>query len=127
MDAANRFSAIDAEMVQLNNERKECRRRVQNFLLRSLWGGCKRFGEKRTIGSTRKEKKRPFALSDHASRILWGDYKHFGQSCKTSWWYEPRDHQSYNILQWRCEENIFKIIKRYFNSCRIEEEWSFLL
>ena len=35
-------------------------------------------------------------------------------------------YQSYNMLQWRCEENIVEIIKRYFNACHIEEEWSFM-
>ena len=34
--------------------------------------------------------------------------------------------QSYNMLQWRCEENIVEIIQRYFNSCHIEEEWSLM-
>ena len=31
------------------------------------------------------------------------------------------------MLQWRCEENIVQIIKRYFNSFQIEEEWSLIL
>ena len=29
-------------------------------------------------------------------------------------------HQSYNIFQGRCEENVVEIIKRYFNSCHVE-------
>ena len=36
IDATNKLSAIDAEMGQLNNERKECRRSGRNFLLRSV-------------------------------------------------------------------------------------------
>ena len=36
-------------------------------------------------------------------------------------------HQSYNILKWRYEEKVVKIIKRFFNLCYIEEEWSLIV
>ena len=64
-------------------------------------------------------------------------------------WYEPRDINHaicfnedvkkillklskdisiiFFLLQWRCEEKVVKIIKRCFNSCYIEEEWSLIV
>lgn len=56
MDAANRLSAIAAEMGQLNNEIQE-HRRVLNSLL-GVWEQSIPLG-----------KKRAFALSDNGSRI----------------------------------------------------------
>ena len=40
-------------------------------------------------------------------------------------WYEPRDIN--HTIYLRCEEKVVKIIKRCFNSCYIEEEWSLIV
>ena len=48
----------------------------------------------------------------------------FTQQKEVIW---TKRHHSYNILQWRCGENVVKIIKRGCNSCIIEEEWSLMV